>query len=865
MTTQVIQIHLSDGSSKNVRVDSFTTVQRIVNVVLEGLGMDRLSFGHFALRLASFSGGLGSIASDTQWLHPALRMPEIASRYISPLNSGLQMRFELRIRFVPRQLHEMYQTQMSAFLYLYDQLVKDYVDHVSWKIDTDKAFHMGALILRKRFPNLTSLIDEEGGLLKYLPESIVVTTKKKQLHKQVITSLKEVIHLTELEAVFKFMKYLMGLARFDTEIFRVSFGTSWERPVELYVGQHFGIAYKNENTKEPVSLADLRNVIDISVRRQLLKSEQCTLKIKISGNTTPMVITTSTINMAESLAHLIDGYQMILSQQRSVWINQDLKAQNELEVPNKSNEERRKKSETLSPLVRKRCVVPPSDLPHQNNVESASLVHSMHIDPNLVRLEELLGSGQYGNVYRGHYNQNDRRTQVAIKVCKTDADGQDANKFLMEEAYTMSQFHHKHIIQLIGVSCANSIVWVVLELANLGELRQYLKREQTSIDLSIQLLFSKQLADAIAYLTKHAFVHRDIAARNCLVSTPKSVKLSDFGMCRLLDEDVYNSTSPKLPLKWMALESLKYRKFTRETDVYMLGVCIWEILTFGEKPWQSTRNHEVVIKLERGEILPQPENCPVSIYEMLREMWHLDPKQRTEIFDVYAILKDFLLQLDSNVLFEDLTLNRKPKRLPSTNVVPVLRIPDTMDIEPSVIQQTLEQQRLQSIEDERWLHEQEQIIFPPEEFETRPKSFERKTTPLRSEFEQEQDPLFMAISDVSDSIYEFTTRSGVLSNADFVNAIEKILYQLDQLNNVSAPHFQLLENPYRKKVEFAQKLLNTNANNLRQTIRNAMDIEPLTVESNHREALNICNVLIIHSKQFLDAIDVARLSTLQKS
>jgi hypothetical protein len=85
--------------------------------------MDRLSFGHFALRLATFSGGLGSISGDTQWLHPALRMPEIATRYIEPLASGLQMHFELRIRFIPRGLHEMYQTQMAAFLYLYDQLV----------------------------------------------------------------------------------------------------------------------------------------------------------------------------------------------------------------------------------------------------------------------------------------------------------------------------------------------------------------------------------------------------------------------------------------------------------------------------------------------------------------------------------------------------------------------------------------------------------------------------------------------------------------------------------------------------------------------------------------------------------------------
>jgi serine/threonine protein kinase len=103
----------------------------------------------------------------------------------------------------------------------------------------------------------------------------------------------------------------------------------------------------------------------------------------------------------------------------------------------------------------------------------------------------------------------------------------------------MSQFKHKHIIELIGIACANSIVWIVLELAPLGELKEYLKREQQSIDLPTQLLFSKQLADAVAYLTKHGFVHRDLAARNVLVSSRNSVKLSDFGMSRVLTDEVY--------------------------------------------------------------------------------------------------------------------------------------------------------------------------------------------------------------------------------------------------------------------------------------------------------------------------------------
>lgn len=222
------------------------------------------------------------------------------------------------------------------------------------------------------------------------------------------------------------------------------------------------------------------------------------------------------------------------------------------------------------------------------------------------------------------------------------------------------------------------------------QFRQYLKREQPSIDLSIQLLFSKQLADAVAYLTKQSFVHRDIAARNCLVSTPKCVKLSDFGMCRLLDDEVYNckhkkpkfkrtntfSNKPKIASKmdadWVAeIQEI----YSRDRCIYVGRLCLgdsnvwretvrvlWATpnLTFFVSSWQNTRNHEVVTKLERGELLPRPENCPTAVYEMLREMWHLDPKQRTEIFDVYEFLKDFLLQLDHNVIFEDLTLNRKP-------------------------------------------------------------------------------------------------------------------------------------------------------------------------------------------------------------
>lgn len=106
----------------------------------------------------------------------------------------------------------------------------------------------------------------------------------------------------------------------------------------------------------------------------------------------------------------------------------------------------------------------------------------------------------------------------------------------------MSQFRHLHIIKLIGIcSIGPPTVWIVMELAELGELRSYLQREKTSIDLRIQIIFAYQIASALSYLHDRQYLHRDVAARNCLVSNPYCVKLSDFGLSRRIDkfEDIY--------------------------------------------------------------------------------------------------------------------------------------------------------------------------------------------------------------------------------------------------------------------------------------------------------------------------------------
>lgn len=100
----------------------------------------------------------------------------------------------------------------------------------------------------------------------------------------------------------------------------------------------------------------------------------------------------------------------------------------------------------------------------------------------------------------------------------------------------MQQFDHQHIIKLIGI-CSESPIWLVMELAKLGELRAYLQNNKHRLDLGCLLLYSFQLSTALSYLESKKFVHRDIAARNVLVSTHICVKLADFGLSRWVSDD----------------------------------------------------------------------------------------------------------------------------------------------------------------------------------------------------------------------------------------------------------------------------------------------------------------------------------------
>jgi len=263
-----------------------------------------------------------------------------------------------------------------------------------------------------------------------------------------------------------------------------------------------------------------------------------------------------------------------------------------------------------------------------------------NIKPNLAKLrivkeEELrkggiLGYGAFGTVYKGVWVPEGENVKipVAIKVLR-EGTGNNAHKEILEEAYIMASVEHQNLLQLLAV-CMTSQMMLVTQLMPLGCLLDYVRNNKDKIGSKPLLNWCTQIARGMAYLEERRLVHRDLAARNVLVQTPSCVKITDFGLAKLLNinEDEYKAAGGKMPIKWLALECIQHRVFTHKSDVWAFGVTVWELLTYGGRPYENVPARDVHDLLAKGERLPQPSICTIDVYMMMIKCWMLDADSR---------------------------------------------------------------------------------------------------------------------------------------------------------------------------------------------------------------------------------------------
>ncbi|XP_055022698.1 receptor tyrosine-protein kinase erbB-4, partial [Boleophthalmus pectinirostris] len=253
---------------------------------------------------------------------------------------------------------------------------------------------------------------------------------------------------------------------------------------------------------------------------------------------------------------------------------------------------------------------------------------------------KILGSGAFGTVYKGIWVPEGETVKipVAIKILN-EATGPKANVEFMDEALIMASVEHPHLVRLLGV-CLSPTIQLVTQLMPHGCLLDYVHEHKDHIGSQLLLNWCVQIAKGMMYLEERRLVHRDLAARNVLVKSPNHIKITDFGLARLLDADEkeYNADGGKvgMPIKWMALECIHYRKFTHQSDVWSYGVTIWELMTFGGKPYDGIPTREIPDILEKGERLPQPPICTIDVYMVMVKCWMIDADSRPKFKELAA-------------------------------------------------------------------------------------------------------------------------------------------------------------------------------------------------------------------------------------
>ncbi|XP_045416752.1 focal adhesion kinase 1 isoform X5 [Lemur catta] len=595
-------------------------------------------------------------SEEVHWLHVDMGVSSVREKY-ELAHPPEEWKYELRIRYLPKGFLNQFTEDKPTLNFFYQQVKSDYMLEIADQVDQEIALKLGCLEIRRSYWEMRDnalekksnyeVLEKDVGLKRFFPKSLLDSVKAKTLRKLIQQTFRQFANLNREESILKFFEILSPVYRFDKECFKCALGSSWIISVELAIGPEEGISYLTDKGCNPTHLADFNQVQTIQYSNSEDKDRKGMLQLKIAGAPEPLTVTAPSLTIAENMADLIDGYcRLVNGASQSFIIRPQKEGERALpSIPKLANSEKqgvRTHAVSVSDEISGDETDDYAEIIDEEDTYTMPSTRDYEIQRERIELGRCIGEGQFGDVHQGIYmSPENPALAVAIKTCKNCTSDSVREKFL-QEALTMRQFDHPHIVKLIGVITENP-VWIIMELCTLGELRSFLQVRKYSLDLASLILYAYQLSTALAYLESKRFVHRDIAARNVLVSSNDCVKLGDFGLSRYMEDSTYYKASKgKLPIKWMAPESINFRRFTSASDVWMFGVCMWEILMHGVKPFQGVKNNDVIGRIENGERLPMPPNCPPTLYSLMTKCWAYDPSRRPRFTELKAQLSTIL-------------------------------------------------------------------------------------------------------------------------------------------------------------------------------------------------------------------------------
>ncbi|XP_008284517.1 tyrosine-protein kinase Lyn isoform X2 [Stegastes partitus] len=289
----------------------------------------------------------------------------------------------------------------------------------------------------------------------------------------------------------------------------------------------------------------------------------------------------------------------------------------------------RNKADGLCCKLDRPCVKPKAQKPWDKD--------AWEISKESIKMVKKLGAGQFGEVWMAYYNNT---TKVAVKTLKP---GTMTVEAFMEEANVMKTLQHNRLVRLYAVVTKIEPIYIITEYMANGSLLDFLKSDAgCKVQLPKLIDFSAQIAEGMAYIEKKNYIHRDLRAANVLVSESLLCKIADFGLARVIEDDEYSAREgAKFPIKWTAPEAINYGTFTIKSDMWSFGVLLYEIITYGKIPYPGMTKGEVMSSVQRGYRMPQPDNCPAELYDIMMSCWKNRPEDRPTFDYMQSVLDDF--------------------------------------------------------------------------------------------------------------------------------------------------------------------------------------------------------------------------------
>ncbi|XP_030578842.1 ephrin type-A receptor 4a-like [Archocentrus centrarchus] len=262
------------------------------------------------------------------------------------------------------------------------------------------------------------------------------------------------------------------------------------------------------------------------------------------------------------------------------------------------------------------------------------------LDNSSIKIERIVHTGDFGEVCRGCLKlPSKRELPVAIKTLRAGCSDKQRRSFL-SEAGILGQFDHANIIRLEGVITTGNTMMIIVECMSNGSLDSFLRKHEGQLSIMQLMDMLAGVASGMKYLTEMGFVHKRLAAHKVLVNSNLGCKVSGF---RPLQEDkieaIYTTLhGGKSVVLWSAPEAIQYHRFSSASDVWSFGIVMWEVMSYGERPYWDMGNQDVIKAIEDGFRLPAPVNCPPHLHQLMLDCWQKERTERPSFSQIHSAL-----------------------------------------------------------------------------------------------------------------------------------------------------------------------------------------------------------------------------------